>query len=48
MPDGEGTRLELTHEGFDLESPLARQAFEGMRKEWPAVPDRLATSLSAP
>ena len=45
-PEGTGTRLELTHEGFDLDS-LSRQAFEGMKKGWPAVLERLAGALSA-
>ena len=34
---GTGTRLHLTHEGFDLDSPLARQALEGMGRGWPGV-----------
>ncbi len=46
-PEGTGTRLELTHEGFDLDSPMSRQAFEGMKKGWPAVLERLAGALSA-
>src|SRR4051812_16852855 len=29
-PEGSGTRLVLTHEGFDLDSPMGRRAFEGM------------------
>jgi uncharacterized protein YndB with AHSA1/START domain len=36
-----GTRLTLVHEGFDLDSPMSRQAFEGMKGGWPAVLDRL-------
>jgi uncharacterized protein YndB with AHSA1/START domain len=40
-PDGAGTRLFLTHEGFDLDSPLGRQAFEGMGGGWPGVIDRI-------
>lgn len=47
VPEGAGTRLELTHEGFDLDSPMAKQAFEGMKKGWPAVLERLAGALSA-
>lgn len=47
VPDGEGTRLELTHEGFDLDSPLAKQAFEGMKKGWPSVLERLDAALFA-
>jgi uncharacterized protein YndB with AHSA1/START domain len=40
-PEGSGTRLTLTHEGFDLESPLSRQAFDGMKSGWPRVLERL-------
>lgn len=36
-PEGEGTRLFLTHEGFNLDSPMGRTAFEGMGRGWPAV-----------
>ncbi len=42
VPEGIGTRLKLTHEGFDLDSPLGRQAWEGMSKGWPTVLGRLA------
>lgn len=44
-PEGQGTRLTLTHEGFNLDSPMGRAAFEGMRNGWPAVLGRLATLL---
>lgn len=44
-PEGEGTRLELTQEGFDLDSPMGRQAFEGMKRGWPDVLSRLAAAL---
>ncbi len=44
-PEGEGTRLQLTHEGFDLDSPMGRQAIEGMRGGWPAILQRLAKAL---
>jgi uncharacterized protein YndB with AHSA1/START domain len=44
-PEGAGTRLSLTHEGFDLDSPLARAAFEGMKGGWPSVLERLAEAL---
>ncbi|MEU0598235.1 SRPBCC domain-containing protein [Streptomyces sp. NPDC006393] len=44
-PEGEGTRLRLTHAGFDLDSPMGRQAYEGMGKGWPHVLDRLAGLL---
>lgn len=45
-PEGTGTRLSLTHEGFDLDSPLGRKALEGMRAGWPNVLDRLASVLA--
>ncbi|MEV7687706.1 SRPBCC family protein [Streptomyces bungoensis] len=44
-PQGEGTRLVLTHTGFDLDSPMGRQAYEGMGKGWPHVLERLDTML---
>ncbi|MFJ8195532.1 SRPBCC domain-containing protein [Streptomyces sp. NPDC096152] len=44
-PQGEGTRLVLTHAGFDLDSPLGRQAYEGMGKGWPHVLERLDAVL---
>ena len=45
VPEGTGTRLKLTHEGFDLDSPMARQAFDGMKPGWPQVLVRLDTVL---
>jgi len=36
-PEGTGTRLFLEHRGFDLDSPMGRQAFEGMGGGWPAI-----------
>lgn len=44
-PDGDGTRLTLTHEGFDLDSPMGRAAFEGMKPGWPHVLARLDAAL---
>lgn len=44
-PERTGTRLTLTHEGFDLDSPLSRRAFEGMKPGWPAVLARLEALL---
>ena len=46
FPHGTGTRLTLTHEGFDLDSPLARQALEGMGKGWPGVLAALDRALA--
>lgn len=45
-PEGSGTRLSLTHEGFKLDSPMDRQAYEGMGKGWPTVLDRLGATLA--
>ncbi|MFD7997402.1 SRPBCC family protein [Streptomyces mexicanus] len=44
-PEGVGTRLVLVHSGFDLDSPMGRQAYEGMGKGWPHVLDNLGTLL---
>jgi len=44
-PENGGTRLTLTHEGFNLDSPLGRQAFEGMKNGWPAVLTRMDQAL---
>ncbi|MFB7651132.1 MULTISPECIES: SRPBCC domain-containing protein [unclassified Streptomyces] len=44
-PEGEGTRLVLTHAGFDLDSPMGRQAYEGMGHGWPRVLNRLDRAL---
>ncbi len=46
-PEGKGTRLSLTHDGFDLDSPMARAAWEGMKGGWPGVLDRLGAALGA-
>ncbi len=45
VPEGSGTRLTLTQEGFDLDSPLGKQAFEGMQSGWPSVLARLEALL---
>jgi uncharacterized protein YndB with AHSA1/START domain len=47
VPEGGGTRLELMQEGFDLDSPLAKQAFEGMKSGWPGVLARLEAVVRA-
>lgn len=50
-PEGEGTRLFLTHEGFDLTSPAGRQARQGMGEGWTEVVRRIgpvAASLASP
>ena len=40
-PEGDGTRLFLQHRGFDLESPIGRQAYEGMGRGWPGLLRRI-------
>jgi uncharacterized protein YndB with AHSA1/START domain len=44
-PEGTGTRLTLIHEGFNLDSPMGRRAFEGMKPGWPGVLARLGAAL---
>jgi uncharacterized protein YndB with AHSA1/START domain len=44
-PEGTGTRVTLVHSGFDLDSPLARSAYEGMKPGWPGILERIATTL---
>lgn len=45
VPEGRGTRLLLTQEGFDLDSPLARDAYERMKQGWPTVLRRMEPAL---
>jgi uncharacterized protein YndB with AHSA1/START domain len=45
VPERGGTRLMLTHEGFDLETPMGRQALEGMAPGWPKVLARMQRVL---
>ena len=47
VPEGPGTQLKLTHEGFNLDSPMGRQALEGMKPGWPQVLVRLGTVLES-
>jgi uncharacterized protein YndB with AHSA1/START domain len=46
-PEVGGTRLILVHSGFDLDSPMGRQAYEGMGNGWPHVLGNLDTLLGA-
>ena len=46
VPEGTGTRLTLTQEGFDLDSPLGKRAFEGMKPGWPKLLVRLGEVLA--
>jgi uncharacterized protein YndB with AHSA1/START domain len=43
--EGTGTRLRMTHEGFDMDSPMGKMAYEGMKEGWPKVVANLATAL---
>jgi uncharacterized protein YndB with AHSA1/START domain len=43
--EGSGTRLKLTQEGFDLDSPFGRSAYEGMKPGWPGILARLSRAL---
>lgn len=45
IPQNGGTLLKLTHEGFNLDTPLGRTAYEGMNSGWPHVVKRLASAL---
>jgi uncharacterized protein YndB with AHSA1/START domain len=45
-PEGTGTRLFLEHEGFDLDSPMGREALEGMGRGWPGLLRRIEPVLS--
>ena len=46
-PKGDGTLLSLEHRGFDLDSPMARSAFEGMGNGWPKVLARIEQAIAA-
>ncbi|MER6304316.1 SRPBCC domain-containing protein [Kitasatospora sp. NPDC001539] len=46
VPEGHGTRLLLEHTGFDLDTPMGRQAHQGMGRGWPSVLRRIAPALS--
>jgi uncharacterized protein YndB with AHSA1/START domain len=45
LPEGNGTRLTLRHEGFNLDTPMGRQALEGMKTGWPNVLERMTSVL---
>ena len=45
--EGTGTRLFLEHDGFDLDSPVGRQAYDGMGAGWPGVLTRVEAALTA-
>lgn len=41
----EGTRLHFEHSGFDVDSPMGKQALAGMSGGWPMILGRLAGVL---
>lgn len=43
--EGRGTKLTLTHEGFKLDTPMGKQAYEGMGSGWPGLLKHLETVL---
>lgn len=47
VPEGIGTRLFLEHSGFDPDSPLGRQAYDGMSAGWPHVLTRIDSILGS-
>jgi len=42
-----GTRVSLEHNGFNVDTPQGMAAYEGMRKGWPAVLERLKTVVAS-
>jgi uncharacterized protein YndB with AHSA1/START domain len=44
-PEGTGTHLTLIHAGFDLDSPVARRAYEGMKPGWPGILEAIGKTL---
>lgn len=47
QPEGTGTLLTVTHEGFDLSSAMGKRAFEGMKPGWPGILAKLEGALSS-
>lgn len=46
VPEGKGTRLLLEHAGFDLDTPMGRQALQGMQQGWPHILKRIDSVLA--
>lgn len=47
IPEKGGTKLKFTQEGFNLESPMGRQALEGMGRGWPGLLKGMDRALQA-
>lgn len=45
-PAGEGTLLHLEQSGFDVDSPMGRQAYAGMGNGWPHVLNGIEKAIS--
>jgi len=45
-PEGEGTLLHFEQSGFDLDSPMGRQAYSGMGNGWPRVLNRIEKAIT--
>ncbi|WP_145059429.1 SRPBCC family protein [Lignipirellula cremea] len=44
--EGDGTRVHLEHQGFDLSSPMGKMAYKGMGNGWPAILARMDAALA--
>lgn len=47
VPEGEGTLLRFAHDGFDVDSPMGRRAYEGMQPGWPKILARIEAVLGS-
>jgi uncharacterized protein YndB with AHSA1/START domain len=45
-PEGDGTRLQLEHSGFDLNSPIGKMAHDGLAAGWPQILARIEPALA--
>jgi uncharacterized protein YndB with AHSA1/START domain len=46
-PEGEGTLLHFEQAGFDLDSPMGRQAYAGMGNGWPRLLGRIEPAITS-
>jgi uncharacterized protein YndB with AHSA1/START domain len=44
-PADGGTRLVLRHEGFKMDTPMGRRAYEGMKPGWPGILVKLGQAM---
>lgn len=45
-PEGDGTRLTMDHDGFNLDTPAGQTAYQGMVAGWPVVLSRIGPALA--